>query len=48
MKERGDFTATPRLIVVCLIAVVIGVLCAPISAALTALIAFFTNLFFYG
>jgi H+/Cl- antiporter ClcA/CBS domain-containing protein len=48
MNERGDFTATPRLIVVCLISVVIGVLCALISAALTALIAFFTNLFFYG
>ncbi len=48
MNERGDFTATPRLIVVCLMAVVIGVLCALISAALTSLIAFFTNLFFYG
>ena len=48
MNERGDFTATPRLIVVCLMALVVGVLCALISAALTSLIAFFTNLFFYG
>ena len=48
MNERGDFTATLRLIVVCLMAVVIGMLCALISAALTSSIAFFTNLFFYG
>jgi CIC family chloride channel protein len=48
MNERGDFTATPRLIVVCLLAVVIGMLCALISSALTSLIVFFTNLFFYG
>jgi H+/Cl- antiporter ClcA/predicted transcriptional regulator len=48
MNERGDFTATPRLIVVSAIAVLIGVLCAFVASALTSLIALFTNLFFYG
>jgi H+/Cl- antiporter ClcA/CBS domain-containing protein len=48
MSERGDFTATPRLIVVSAIALLIGILCAFVAAALTSLIAFFTNVFFYG
>jgi H+/Cl- antiporter ClcA/predicted transcriptional regulator len=48
MNERGDFTATPRLLVVSAIAFLIGILCALVANVLTALIAFFTNLFFYG
>jgi chloride channel protein, CIC family len=48
MNERGDFTATPRLIVVSAIALLIGILCALVATVLTSLIAFFTNLFFYG
>jgi chloride channel protein, CIC family len=48
MNERGDFTATPRLIVVAAIALVIGAVCAFVATALTWLIGFFTNIFFYG
>jgi chloride channel protein, CIC family len=48
MNERGDFTATPRLIVVSAIALMIGFICAFVATALTWLIGFFTNIFFYG
>jgi H+/Cl- antiporter ClcA/predicted transcriptional regulator len=48
MNERGDFTATPRLIVVSAIALIIGVICAFVATALTWMIGFFTNIFFYG
>ncbi|HZP57828.1 MAG TPA: chloride channel protein [Dehalococcoidia bacterium] len=44
----GDFTTTPRLLVISAIAVAIGALSAVVAKVLLRLIAFFTNLFFYG
>jgi H+/Cl- antiporter ClcA/CBS domain-containing protein len=47
-RERlGDFTATPRLVPIAALAVGIGVLATFVAAALLALIALFTNLFFF-
>jgi CIC family chloride channel protein len=43
----GDFTAGPRTIAIAMLAVMVGVLAAYIAKALLALIAFFTNLFFF-
>jgi H+/Cl- antiporter ClcA len=43
----GDFTATPRVILISLIAIAIGVLAGFVALALLDLIAFFTNLFFF-
>jgi H+/Cl- antiporter ClcA len=45
--RRGDFTANPRVLVVTLMAIVIGVASAFVALALTKLISFFTNLFYY-
>jgi len=45
---RGDFTADRRLLMIAAIALPIGALCAVVAIALLKLIAFFTNLFFYG
>jgi len=45
--NRGDFTAKPRVLVVTLMAVFIGVASAFVALALTKLISFFTNLFYY-
>jgi chloride channel protein, CIC family len=45
--ERGDFTANPRVLVVTLMAVFIGVVSAFVALALTKLIGFFTNVFYY-
>ena len=45
--NRGDFTASPRVLVVTLMAVFIGVVSAFVALALTKLIGFFTNLFYY-
>src|SRR5436305_9892220 len=45
--RRGDFTANPRVLVVTAMAVVIGVASAFVALALTKLIGFFTNLFYY-
>src|SRR5947208_7488348 len=45
--NRGDFTANPRVLVVTLMAVFIGVASAFVALALTKLISFFTNLFYY-
>jgi len=45
--KRGDFTANPRVLVVTLMAVFIGVASAFVALALTKLIGFFTNLFYY-
>ncbi len=45
--NRGDFTANPRVLVVTLMAVFIGVASAFVALALTKLIDFFTNLFYY-
>jgi chloride channel protein, CIC family len=43
----GDFTAGPRTIMISALAVVVGVLAAYVAKALLALIAFFTNVFFF-
>src|SRR5881296_522658 len=45
--NRGDFTANPRVLVVTLMAVFIGVVSAFVALALTKLIGFFTNVFYY-
>ena len=45
--EPGDFTATPRLILLSLIACTLGVISAYLSVLLITLINIFTNLFFY-
>ena len=47
MREKGDFTADPRLLWISAIALVIGVVCAFVAVALMWLIRVFTNLFFY-
>ena len=47
LGELGDFTATPRLIVLSFIAIAIGIIGAYVAVALLALIALFTNLFFF-
>ena len=46
-RERGDFTANPRVLVVTFMAVCIGVVSAFVALVLTRLIGFFTNLFYY-
>jgi H+/Cl- antiporter ClcA len=46
-KHQGDFTAQPRLLIIALLAVGIGVLCAVVARVLLWLIAFFTNLFYF-
>jgi CIC family chloride channel protein len=45
--ELGDFTTTPRLLVITGIAVVIGVISAFVALILLRLIGLFTNLFFF-
>ena len=45
--SRGDFTANPRVLVLTFMAVLIGVASAFVALALTKLIGFFTNLFYY-
>jgi CIC family chloride channel protein len=45
--SRGDFTAKPRVLVLTLMAMVIGVASAFVALILTKLIFFFTNLFYY-
>jgi H+/Cl- antiporter ClcA len=45
--ELGDFTATPRLLGLSLLAIGIGIVGAYVAKALLALIAFFTNVFFF-
>src|SRR5690242_21674078 len=46
-EELGDFTATPRLLFVTAIAIVIGVASTYVAKALLAFINVFTNLFFF-
>src|SRR4029077_14913143 len=46
-ETPGDFTATTRMLPISALAVGIGVLGAYVATALIALIAFFTNLFFF-
>jgi H+/Cl- antiporter ClcA len=45
--ELGDFTATPRLLTVSILALGIGALSAFVALGLLKLIALFTNIFFY-
>ncbi len=45
--ERGDFTASVRLLWIAALAVVIGILCAFVAVVLLRLIDFFTNLFYF-
>jgi len=47
LGELGDFTASPRMLLISGLALVIGVLGAFLAVVLLRLIAFFTNLFFY-
>jgi H+/Cl- antiporter ClcA len=44
----GDFTADPRLIWLSILAIPVGLLCAVVALFLVRLIAFFTNVFYYG
>ena len=46
-ESLGDFTATPRLVTIGLLAIGIGVISAFVAVALLRLIGFFTNLFFF-
>ena len=46
-RRLGDFTATPRMVTVGVMAVAIGVVCAYVARVLLLLINVFTNLFFY-
>jgi CIC family chloride channel protein len=45
--DLGDFTATPRLILISVFAIAIGLVSAYVAWALLKLIGFFTNLFFF-
>src|SRR4051812_19361941 len=45
--ELGDFTATRRMLPLCALAIVIGLLSAVVAKVLLSLIALFTNLFFF-
>jgi len=45
--QRGDFTASPRVLVVTVMAVFVGIVSAFVALALTKLISLFTNLFYY-
>jgi len=44
----GDFTTTPRVIPISLLAMAIGGICAFVALALLRLIGLFTNLFYFG
>ncbi|HST03662.1 MAG TPA: chloride channel protein [Chloroflexia bacterium] len=46
-NKLGDFISNPRVIVISLLAVVVGVLSAFVALILLRMIGFFTNLFFY-
>src|SRR5215510_8524835 len=47
-ETLGDFTTTPRVLVISALAIVIGAVCAFLALALLRLIGLFTNLFYYG
>ena len=47
-KDLGDFTATPRVIPISFLAIGIGILSTFVAWALLRLIAFFTNVFYFG
>jgi len=48
LKELGDFTATPRVVPISLVAIAIGFVAAFVAWVLLRLIGFFTNVFYYG
>jgi chloride channel protein, CIC family len=48
MHELGDFTTGRRVIIITAIAIAIGIVAAYVAKWLLALIALFTNIFFYG
>jgi H+/Cl- antiporter ClcA len=47
LSDLGDFTATPRVAAIGVLAVAIGAICAGVALVLLKLIGLFTNLFFY-
>lgn len=48
VDDLGDFTATPRMLLLAPLAIAIGIVGAVLAKALLALIAVATNLFFFG
>jgi hypothetical protein len=46
-KDLGDFTTTPRVFPIAMLAIGIGVIASYVALALLRMIGFFTNLFFY-
>jgi CIC family chloride channel protein len=46
--KLGDFTTTPRVVPIALLAIGVGILSSFVAWALLRLIAFFTNAFYYG
>jgi hypothetical protein len=46
-KDLGDFTTTPRVIPIAMLAIGIGVIASYVALALLRMIGLFTNLFFY-
>jgi H+/Cl- antiporter ClcA/predicted transcriptional regulator len=47
-QELGDFTVTPRVVMLAVIALFIGIVCSFVALALLRLIGLFGNLFFFG
>ncbi|MFL6353227.1 MAG: chloride channel protein [Bryobacteraceae bacterium] len=47
VEELGDFTTTPRVLPISLMAIVIGLISSGVAWLLLKLIGFFTNLFYY-
>jgi len=47
-EHLGDFTATPRMILISVIAIGVGLVSTCVAWALLRLISLFTNLFYYG
>lgn len=47
-ETLGDFTTTPRVLVISALALIIGAVCAFVALVLLRLIGLFTNLFYYG
>ena len=47
-ETLGDFTTTPRVLLISALAIGIGCVCAFVALALLRLIGLFTNLFYYG
>ena len=48
LDHLGDFTATPRTIIISLLAIGIGIIASYVAWVLLKLIALFTNVFYYG